>query len=85
MIRIYLIQYVIFVLPVVSLLIGGIGFIVFKNTYTTPAIVAIVASISVFTLYNSTFWIWVISYTLLSFLSGVVVNLFYSKKQATHT
>ena len=85
MIRIYLIQLVIFVLPVVSLLIGGIGFFVFKNTYITPVIVAVVASISVFTLFNSSFWIWVISYTFLSFLSGVVVKLFYSKKQAAYT
>ncbi|MGB8001410.1 MAG: DUF2651 family protein, partial [Anaerobacillus sp.] len=67
------------------LLIGGLGFFVFKNTYITPVIVAVVASISVFTLFNSTFWIWVISYTLLSFFAGVVVKLFYSKKQATHT
>lgn len=85
MIYIYLIQLVIFVLPVVSLILGGIGYFIFKNIYIMPVIVAIAAIISTFIVFNSSFWIWVVIYTLLSLLSGFVVKLLSSKQQAKHS
>ncbi|UOR12858.1 DUF2651 family protein [Halobacillus amylolyticus] len=83
--NIYLVQLVIFVLPVVSLILGAVGYFIFKNIYITPVIVAIAAIISTFVVFNSSFWIWVVIYTMLSLVSGFIVKLLSSKRRLKHS
>ncbi|WP_431522106.1 DUF2651 family protein [Guptibacillus hwajinpoensis] len=78
-------QIVLFLLPAVALLLGGLGYFIFKNLYVAPLIVIITASISVYTVFNSSFWIWVVIYTLVSFLAGLFVKLLSSKRQTSNT
>ena len=78
-------QVVLFLLPAVALLLGGLGYFIFKNLYVAPLIVLIAASISVYTVFNSSFWIWVVIYTLASLLAGLFVKLFFSKRKISNT
>ncbi|TFJ90678.1 DUF2651 family protein [Lentibacillus salicampi] len=71
---------IIFVFPAVSLIMGALGYYIFKNIYITPIIIAIIGVIAIFTVFNSTFWFWAVLYTLLSFLSGLIGKLLSSKK-----
>ncbi|QKY69381.1 DUF2651 family protein [Lentibacillus sp. CBA3610] len=71
---------IIFVFPAVSLIMGALGYYIFKNIYITPIIIAMVTVIAIFTVFNYTFWFWAALYTLLSFLSGLIVKLLFSKK-----
>ncbi|WP_176446278.1 DUF2651 family protein [Lentibacillus sp. CBA3610] len=73
--------FIIFVFPIVSLILGVLGYYIFKNIYLTPIIIAIIAVIATFTVYNTSFWFWAVLYTLLSFLSGFLVKSLSSKKQ----
>ncbi|WP_373893213.1 DUF2651 family protein [Virgibacillus sp. CBA3643] len=71
-----------FVFPVASLVLGVIGYYVFKNIYVMPILIAIISVISVFTVFNSSFWFWAALYTLLSLLSGLFVKLLASNKKS---
>ncbi|WP_428845874.1 DUF2651 family protein [Guptibacillus hwajinpoensis] len=84
-IYIYLVNIVLFVLPTVAVLLGGLGYFIFKNLYIVPLFVLIAASISVYTVFNSSFWIWVVIYTLASLLAGLFVKLFFSKRKISNT
>ncbi|TKD71492.1 DUF2651 family protein [Pseudalkalibacillus hwajinpoensis] len=85
MIYIYLVQVVLFLLPAVSLLLVGLGYFIFKNLYIGPLFVLITASISVYTVFNSSFWIWVVIYTLTSLLAGLFIKLLFSKRKISNT
>ncbi|WP_414672268.1 DUF2651 family protein [Lentibacillus sp.] len=74
--------FIIFVLPLISLIIGGFGYYIFKNIYLAPVIVATVSVIGTFTVFNTSFWFWATLYTLLSFLSGLIVKFVISKKSS---
>ena len=82
---IYLVQIVLFVLPAVAFLLGGLGYFIFKNLYIGPLFVLITASISVYTVFNSSFWIWVVIYTLASLLAGLFVTQLFSRRKMTNT
>ncbi len=84
-IYIYLVNIVLFVLPAVAVLLGGLGYFIFKNLYIVPLFVLIAASISVYTVFNSSFWIWVVIYTLASLLAGLFVKLLFSKRKISNT
>ncbi|SFE07752.1 Protein of unknown function [Lentibacillus persicus] len=62
---------VFFILPIISLVLGAIGYFVFKNIYITPGIIAIATIVATFTVFNS-FWFWSVLYTLLSLISGAI-------------
>ncbi|ALX47497.1 DUF2651 domain-containing protein [Lentibacillus cibarius] len=71
---------VFFVLPIVSLVLGAIGYFVFKNIYITPGIIAIATIVATFTVFNSSFWFWSVLYTMLSLISGVITKLLTDQK-----
>lgn len=72
--------FILFVFPVISLVLGGLGYSIFKNIYLMPLIIAIIAFTATFTVFNPSFWFWAVLYTSLSLLSGLFVKaLFYPK------
>ncbi|WP_442961185.1 DUF2651 family protein [Pseudogracilibacillus sp. SO30301A] len=64
-----------FAFPVASILIGIIGYLIFKNIYLAPILVAIISVTANLTILHSLLWFWLILYTLLSLLAGLCVKL----------
>lgn len=75
-----LIPLIIFVFPVISIVIGVLGYYLLTNIYTAPILVAIISVIAMFTVFNTSFWFWATLYTLLAFLTGLIIKLLSSKK-----
>lgn len=61
--------------PIIAVLVGIIGAFLFKNIYAAPSIVAIVSIILMLTVFNLTFGVWVIAYTVLAFLADIITKL----------
>jgi hypothetical protein len=59
--------------PIISVVIGIAGYMIFKNIFTSPALVFICAMIALYLFFNETFLIWVFLYTLMTLVSGVIV------------
>jgi Protein of unknown function (DUF2651) len=59
--------------PVLSVIIGVAGYVVFKNIFVSPALVFIASMVALFLIFNETFLIWVFLYTLVTLVSGVIV------------
>ena len=78
---IYLVQIVLFVLPAVAFLLGGLGYFIFKNLYIGPLFVLITASISVYTVFNSSFWIWVVIYIWHHFWQDYLLNYSFQEER----
>lgn len=71
---------IVIIFPVFSLIMGALGYYILKNMYITPILIALIGVVATFMVFNSSFWFWVVLYTLLSFLSGFIVKLFFLKK-----
>lgn len=69
------------VFPLVSLIIGVLGFHYFKNVITAPIIVAVISTLLMVSHYNVSFVIWIIIYTVLAFASSYLFQ-FVQKKGA---
>lgn len=65
--------FVLFVFPLLSLLFGIIGQIVIKKIYIVVGITFLVWLIATFTIFNESFFIWVIIYSVLSFIGAGIV------------
>ncbi|MCA1054048.1 YbeF family protein [Rossellomorea aquimaris] len=61
--------------PAISIIIGAVGNILFRNLYIAPAFVFISFMIATFLLFNETFLIWVFVYTIAAILSGLFVHV----------
>ncbi|WP_442961182.1 DUF2651 family protein [Pseudogracilibacillus sp. SO30301A] len=72
-----------FTFPVASILIGIIGYFIFKNIYLAPILVALISIIANLTILHSLLWFWLILYTLLSLLAGLCVKLLSALKSPT--
>ncbi|MBP1970538.1 positive regulator of sigma E activity [Virgibacillus natechei] len=75
-----IIPLIIFIFPIGSIILGAIGYFIFKNIYMTPLIVAFISIILTFTTFNSSFWFWVFIYTFLAFVSGFIAKVLFSKR-----
>ncbi|WP_442962128.1 DUF2651 family protein [Pseudogracilibacillus sp. SE30717A] len=71
-----------FAFPVVSILIGIIGYFIFKNIYLAPILVATISVIANLTILHSLLWFWLILYTLLALLAGLCVKLLFALKSS---
>ncbi|MGI8314758.1 DUF2651 family protein [Halobacillus mangrovi] len=69
------IQLVLFVFPAASIVLGFLGFFVFKNVWMMPLLVALVSITLMFTVFNTTFFMWVWIYTILTFSSGLAAKV----------
>ncbi|WP_059104150.1 DUF2651 family protein [Shouchella shacheensis] len=61
--------------PLLAILLGLLGYRFLGNVYLAPGIVALVSGLLMFTVFNSSFFIWVIVYTVLAFISGFLFRL----------
>ncbi|MYL35656.1 DUF2651 domain-containing protein [Pontibacillus yanchengensis] len=75
-----LFELVVFVFPLLTIGLGIFGYFILKKTYKVPLLVFIVSVVATYTIFNPSFWGWVVVYTLLSFGSGLVVKFIISKK-----
>ncbi|MFC0330984.1 DUF2651 family protein [Paenibacillus sepulcri] len=64
------------IFPIIFILLGFVGYIVLKNIFIAPTLTFAVSVVLTFTVYNTTFLIWLIIYTLLSFASSMIARLF---------
>ncbi|ARI78448.1 DUF2651 family protein [Halobacillus mangrovi] len=69
-----LIQLVLFLFPAASIVLGFLGFFAFKDLWVMPLIVALVSITLMFTVFNTTFFMWVWIYTILTFSSGLAAK-----------
>jgi hypothetical protein len=67
--------------PVLSIVIGIVGYRIFKNIFISPALVFLGAMIALFLFFNETFLIWVFLYTLVTLVSGIFVKALSKKRR----
>jgi hypothetical protein len=63
------------VFPIIVLIASIFGYIVTKKIYVTPAILFVLFSFLMLLLYNESFFIWVVLYTLLSVIVTMIMFL----------
>jgi len=63
--------------PAIAIVLGLIGYIIFKNVYVTPIIVAVLTVVLSFTAFNPSFLFWSVIYALLTYISGILIRLKY--------
>jgi Protein of unknown function (DUF2651) len=66
--------------PVLSIILGIVGFAIFKNIFAVPAFVFLSSIIALFLVFNESFLIWVFVYTLLALVSGVTLKALTKKE-----
>jgi Protein of unknown function (DUF2651) len=79
----YLVGLVIFAFPFLSIILGGIGYLISRNAYLVPGVVFAVYLIATYTVFNSSFLMWVVIYTGLSYITGLAVKTLITRKKNT--
>ncbi|MFD2215826.1 DUF2651 family protein [Metabacillus endolithicus] len=69
-------QLIFLVFPITVLVISIVGYSVTKKTYVTPAILFVLFTFLMLLLFNESFFIWVLLYTLLSVIVTMIMYLF---------
>lgn len=64
---------VLFLFPLVVLIASLIGYLIFKKLFVMPLVTLVVFIVLAFTIFNQTFFIWAIIYTVLSFLVSFIL------------
>ncbi|MFJ5621510.1 DUF2651 family protein [Peribacillus loiseleuriae] len=72
---------ILIIYPISIFLIGIFSFFLFKNIWAGPAATFLVSVINMFTIFNTTFWIWVLIYVVICLLGSFIGNglLFFSR------
>lgn len=73
---------VIFVFPLLSFLLGIIGQIFIKKIYIVVGITLLGWLITAFTIFNESFLIWVVIYTILAFIGSGIIHFSQSSKSS---
>lgn len=68
--------------PVLSMILGIVGYYLFRNIIISPLVVFLVTLVATFTVFNDSFVVWVFVYTCLAFLSGFMVKIFKENRGA---
>lgn len=68
--------------PVLSIILGIVGYYLFRNIIISPLVVFLVTLVATFTVFNDSFVVWVFVYTCLAFLSGFMVKIFKENRGA---
>ncbi|MFI8575435.1 DUF2651 family protein [Rossellomorea aquimaris] len=68
--------------PVLSMILGIVGYYLFRNIIISPLVVFLVTLVATFTVFNDSFVVWVFVYTCLVFLSGFMVKIFKENRGA---
>jgi hypothetical protein len=78
---VYLVGLVIYAFTLLSIILGGLGYLISRNVYLIPGAVLIVSLVSTYTVFNSSFLMWVVIYTILSYIAGLAVKTLVSVKK----
>ncbi|KPB06239.1 DUF2651 family protein [Bacillus sp. CHD6a] len=65
---------VLFIFPAAVIVASIIGILLFKKWFIVPALTLVVFAILMFTLFNESFFIWVVVYTILSVIISLIVK-----------
>lgn len=65
---------VLFLLPIIVLVTSIIGFLVVKKWFVMPFLTFVVLTILTFTVFNETFFIWAVVFSLLSLIISLIMN-----------
>ncbi|MBP0726628.1 DUF2651 family protein [Bacillus sp. RG28] len=66
---------VLFICPIIVLVASIIGFLVVRRWFVMPLLTFVVFTILTFTVFNDTFFIWVVVYTILSVIVSLIMKL----------
>ncbi len=72
---------IIFICPIISILLGIIGYITLKKIYPPVFLVVIVGIIATFVWFNSTFTFWIFIYAFLAFAAAFATKVITTKHQ----
>ncbi|KZE69536.1 hypothetical protein AWM68_02755 [Fictibacillus phosphorivorans] len=62
-------------------MLGGLGYLISRNVYLIPGALLNVSLIATYTVFNSSFLMWVVIYTLLSYIAGLAVKTIVSTRK----
>ncbi|WP_102275603.1 DUF2651 family protein [Cytobacillus massiliigabonensis] len=68
-------QFVLLIFPAMVIVASIIGIFLFKKWFVVPALTLIVFTFLLFTVFNESFLIWVVVYTILSVIISLIVQL----------
>jgi Protein of unknown function (DUF2651) len=77
---VYLVGLVIYAFPLLSIILGGLGYLISRNVYLIPGAVLTISVIATYTVFNSSFLMWVFIYTILSYIAGLSVKTLVSTR-----
>lgn len=66
---------VFFICPIIVLVTSIIGFLVVRRWFVMPLLTFVVFTILVFTVFNESFFIWVVIFTILSVVISLIMKL----------
>jgi hypothetical protein len=78
---VYLVGLVIYAFPLLSMILGGLGYLISRNVYLIPGVVLTASLIATYTVFNSSFLMWIVVYTTLPYIAGLAVKTFVSRKR----
>lgn len=70
--------FVLFICPIIVILASIVGYLLFKNWFVMPLLTLIIFTILTFTVFNESFFIWVVVYTIVSVVVSLIMK--YIKK-----
>ncbi|ANX11579.1 hypothetical protein ABE41_006130 [Fictibacillus arsenicus] len=62
-------------------MLGGLGYLISRNVYLTPGAVLTVSLIATYTVFNSSFLMWVVIYTIFSYIAGLAIKTLVSTRK----
>ncbi|MGA4515636.1 DUF2651 family protein [Solibacillus silvestris] len=65
---------VLFICPIIVFTASIIGYLITKKWFVVPTIIFILFTVLTFTVFNKTFFFWVLVYTILSFIVSLVMK-----------
>lgn len=65
---------VLFICPIIVLTVSIIGYLVTKKWFVVPTITFILFTVLTFTVFNKTFFFWVLVYTILSIIVSLIMK-----------
>ncbi|WP_370568680.1 DUF2651 family protein [Fictibacillus sp. 26RED30] len=78
---VYLVGLVIYAFPLLSIMLGGLGYLISRNVYLIPGALLIFSLITTYTVFNTSFLMWVVIYTILSYIAGLAVKTLVSTRK----
>ncbi|MGG4534420.1 DUF2651 family protein [Aneurinibacillus migulanus] len=69
---------VLFICPIIVIVASIIGIFLFKKWFVIPLLTFIVFTILTFTIFNESFFIWVVVYTILSIIVSLMMKFIWT-------